>query len=195
MSKSLFKPFSKVRDIQVMIEWAAKLDHHSDDAKVILLEYFHIKEEKALKKISKIINNFDLKKWSELIAKIADLNIESIFKKEDILHLVLEQSRKVQLHYNIAKEKQSDELFHKLRIEIKELRYILENFLPRQYKRRKQLIELQNLLGEYHDLYVFKKYLKNKKLSLSHEDMLHLHTKLNVLRAERIDAILNKKNI
>jgi CHAD domain-containing protein len=99
------------------------------------------------------LEEFDRKQWrrwsKSLPARAARLRPGSpLFK-----HLALERwaaARDLQSH---ALRNRSQVAFHSLRIGIKRFRYIVENFLPAEHKSwSNDLKEMQDLLGEVHDL-------------------------------------------
>ena len=68
-------------------------------------------------------------------------------------HLALERWTEARELHRRALRNRSQLAFHQLRIGLKRFRYIVENFLPDQHAAwSDDLKELQDLLGEVHDL-------------------------------------------
>jgi CHAD domain-containing protein/HD superfamily phosphodiesterase len=99
------------------------------------------------------LEEFDRKQWQEwaksLPARAARIRPGSpLFK-----HLALERWTEARLLHARALRNRSQVAFHALRIGIKRFRYIVENFLPAEHLAWKNgLKEMQDLLGEVHDL-------------------------------------------
>ena len=150
--RQLFRSLGELRDMQVMEEWVGKLVPE-DPVADKLLQFLagreaHLKQQAAL-----ALQQFDgkqWKKWSHALPRRASKmrSGSAIFK-----HLALERwTEAYQLHQRALRNR-SQVSFHNLRIGIKRFRYIVENFLPEQHHAwSDDLKELQDLLGEVHDL-------------------------------------------
>jgi len=150
--RQLFRSLGELRDMQVMEEWVGKLIP-DDPVAHKLLQFLagreaHFKQQAAL-----ALQQFDgkqWKKWSHALPRRASKMHpgSAIFK-----HLALERwTEAYQLHQRALRNR-SQISFHNLRIGIKRFRYIVENFLPQQHQAwSDDLKELQDLLGEVHDL-------------------------------------------
>ncbi len=99
------------------------------------------------------LEEFDRKQWRQwsksLPARAAHFRLGSpLFK-----HLALERWTAARDLQSQALRNRSQVAFHSLRIGIKRFRYIVENFLPAEHKSwSNDLKEMQDLLGEVHDL-------------------------------------------
>ena len=179
--KRLFQRLGDLRDIQIMMEWIEKLgpseghvdagdspalvppasngeaisDSHAagDPAADALLKILHAREHEQKLEAHAALEEFDRKQWrhwsKSLPARAARFRPGSpLFK-----HLALERwtaARELHMH---ALRNRSQVAFHSLRIGIKRFRYIVENFLPAEHKQwSNDLKEMQDLLGEVHDL-------------------------------------------
>ncbi|MGA9392741.1 MAG: CHAD domain-containing protein, partial [Candidatus Sulfotelmatobacter sp.] len=125
----------------------------SDPAAQKLLEILRHREHEQQHEAQSALEEFDRKQWrhwsQSLPARAARIRPGSpLFK-----HLALErwtEARELQTH---ALRNRSQVAFHSLRIGIKRFRYIVENFLPIEHKAwSNDLKEIQDLLGEVHDL-------------------------------------------
>ena len=101
----------------------------------------------------KDLNQFDRKQWRQwaraLPQRAARVRPGSVV----YLHLALEKWTAAYDLHKHALRTRSQVALHQLRIGIKRFRYTVENFLPRQHALwGDDLKELQDLLGEVHDL-------------------------------------------
>lgn len=181
--KRLFQRLGALRDTQVMMEWTEKLsvqkprvawtplpalpeaernnasaphpaqEPGSDPAAQALIEILHAREREQKLEAHAAVEEFDRKEWRQwsksLPARAAHFRLGSALFK----HLALERWTEARELHNRALRNRSQTAFHTLRIGIKRLRYIVENFLPVEHKAwSDDLKEMQDLLGEVHDL-------------------------------------------
>jgi CHAD domain-containing protein len=159
--RKLFRGLGDLRDMQVMQEWIEKLRFAEEGAQPgaadpvaqKLLDHIHAREAECKLLAWKDLNQFDRKRWRQwsrsLPARAARVRPGSVV----YLHLALEKwTAGYELHKRAIRTR-SQVALHELRIGIKRFRYIVENFLPQQHARwGDDLKELQDLLGEVHDL-------------------------------------------
>jgi len=109
------------------------------------------------------------------------------------LHLALEKwTAAYDLHKHAVRTR-SQAALHELRIGIKRFRYTVENFLPRQHALwGDDLKELQDLLGEVHDLDVLWATAVEIMAFPNVESRNRWREKLNVERAKRIERYREK---
>jgi CHAD domain-containing protein/HD superfamily phosphodiesterase len=151
--KKLFQALGELRDMQVMEEWIEKLGDPADPVAVKLLEHIHAREFACKQLALKDLNQFDRKQWrrwsGELPRRAARVRPGSVV----YLHLALEKWTAAYDLHKHALRMRSRVALHTLRIGIKRFRYTVENFLPQQHALwGSDLKELQDLLGEVHDL-------------------------------------------
>lgn len=118
-----------------------------------LLEILHRREQEQQHEAQSALEEFDRKQWRQwsksLPARAARIRPGSALFK----HLALERWTEARELHNRALRNRSQITFHSLRIGIKRFRYIVENFLPVEHKAwSNDLKEIQDLLGEVHDL-------------------------------------------
>ena len=124
-----------------------------DQAAQTLLEILHRREQEQQHEAQAALEEFDRKQWRQwsnsLPARAARIRPGNpLFK-----HLALERWTEARELHNRALRNRSQVAFHSLRIGIKRFRYIVENFLPAEHKAwSDDLKEIQDLLGEVHDL-------------------------------------------
>jgi CHAD domain-containing protein len=151
--KRLFRDLGELRDAQVMEEWVRRLGNAENPQTNALLQFLtgreaHLKQQAAL-----AVQEFDRKQWRRWITSLprraARIRPGSILFK----HLALERWTEAHELHRRALRNRSQIAFHRLRIGLKRFRYIVENFLPEQHAMwSDDLKELQDLLGEVHDL-------------------------------------------
>jgi len=151
--RKLFRGLGELRDMQVMREWVEKLGDPNDPAAINLLRHVHAREAECKQAAWKDLNQFDRKRWRQwsrsLPGRAARLRPGNLV----YLHLALEKWTAAYDLHKRAMRTRSQVALHELRIGIKRFRYTVENFLPAQHALwGKDLKELQDLLGEVHDL-------------------------------------------
>jgi CHAD domain-containing protein len=151
--RTLFRSLGDLRDVQVMMEWVQKLGAANDPETQALLKILEQREQQHKVTARAAIQGFDLhqwRKWSrELPRRASRVKLGSLVFK----HLALERWTEAHELHRRALRNRSQVALHQLRIGIKRFRYIVENFLPVQHAAWKDdLKELQDLLGDIHDL-------------------------------------------
>lgn len=151
--KRLFQALGELRDVQVMEEWVHLLATPGDPVAARLLQMFAVRETASRELASQALQAFDRKQWRRwsrsLPRRAARVRPGSLLFR----HLALERWTAAYSLHRRALRSHSQTAWHQLRIAIKRLRYVVENFLPAQHAVWiKDLKELQDLLGEVHDL-------------------------------------------
>ena len=151
--KKLFQALGDLRDMHVMQDCIEKLGDEEDPVTVKILDYVHAREAAAEQEAVKALDQFDRKQWRQwtrsLPQRAARIRPGSVMFK----HLALEQWTAAYELHRRAMRTHSQTALHQLRIGIKRFRYTVENFLPREHQDwSSDLKELQDLLGEVHDL-------------------------------------------
>src|ERR1022692_2975157 len=124
-----------------------------DSVATRLLDHVHAREIECKQDAFKDLNQFDRKQWRQwsrsLPQRAARVRPGSVV----YLHLALEKWTAAYDLHKHAMRSRSTISWHELRIGIKRFRYTVENFLPHQHEQwGDDLKELQDLLGEVHDL-------------------------------------------
>jgi CHAD domain-containing protein/HD superfamily phosphodiesterase len=151
--KRLFSQLGELRDVQVMEEWVHRLGGPDDLVTRTLLQFLAGREAQLKQQAALAVREFDRKQWRRWITflprRTARIRTGSALFK----HLALERwTEAYELHHRALRNR-SQLAFHQLRIGLKRFRYIVENFLPEQHALwSNDLKELQDLLGEVHDL-------------------------------------------
>jgi CHAD domain-containing protein len=125
----------------------------ADPAAQALLKILTAREAEQKREAHAALEEFDRKQWRQwsktLPTRAARIRPGSALFK----HLALERWTAAHALHSRALRNRSQVAFHSLRIGIKRFRYIVENFLPVEHKAwSNDLKEIQDLLGEVHDL-------------------------------------------
>ncbi len=149
----VFRSLGDLRDVQVMREWALKLAPTDDPLQPLLDQALATREE-ALKREAQIslsrLDHDEWRKWAvHLSARAARVRLES----PAFQYVALERWQEGYKLHRLALRNRSQAAWHTLRVGIKRFRYTAENFLPGRHLRwGKNLKDLQDALGEVHDL-------------------------------------------
>src|ERR1700722_5894223 len=131
----------------------AVLDQDREPVSVALRRILAEREKEQKREARKALDEFDHKQWRQwarsLPSQAAHIRPGSgLFK-----HLALERWTEANMLHTRALRNRSQVALHTLRIAIKRFRYIVENFLPAEHQAwSKDLKEIQDALGEVHDL-------------------------------------------
>ena len=118
-----------------------------------LCKILSAREQEQQREAKAALEEFDRKQWRQwskaLPPRAARIRPGSVLFK----HLALERWIEARNLHSRALRNRSQSALHALRIGIKRFRYIVENFLPAEHKDwSDDLKEMQDLLGEVHDL-------------------------------------------
>jgi len=151
--RQLFRELGELRDVQVMEEWVRHLGDPADPVAITLLQFLAAREAHLKQQAAVALQEFNRKQWRKWIASLPRRAARVRAGSALFKHLALERWAEAhELHRNALRNR-SHIAFHSLRIGLKRFRYIVENFLPEQHVAwSDDLKELQDMLGEVHDL-------------------------------------------
>jgi len=186
LGKTLFSRLGELRDAQVMVEWVSRLGEPEDPIRKGLLDSLATKEQQLKKDAHEALLGFDRKEWESVAQELAR-HTEKVPPEGVVFqHLAVERWQDAYHLHRRALRNRSQVAFHQLRIGLKKFRYTVENFLPHRHARwGKDLRELQDLLGEVHDLDVLWAILRSRR-DFGREQCLHWQTKIREERQQRL---------
>jgi len=151
--RTLFRNLGALRDVHVMQEWVQRLGVGTDALTTVLRDWLQLRETEFKDEAARAVQSFDRKQWRSWATSLPR-RLARVRKGSDVFeHLALERWTQAHELHRQALRNRSQVAFHNLRIGIKRFRYIVENFLPAQHAAwADDLKELQDLLGEVHDL-------------------------------------------
>ena len=151
--KRVFSSLGELRDCQVMMDWIKKLSEAGDPVGQKLLADAMAREQTLKTAAGDSLAKFDTKaweKWAEVLAR----RIGRFRPDGEILQgIALERWEHARELHRAAIRSRSKVSLHRLRIGVKKFRYVVENFLPTIHAQvGEELKEVQDVLGEVHDL-------------------------------------------
>lgn len=187
-SARLFRRFAELRDTQVMIEWVRSPDAPKDAAAMILLDRLSAREAELKEAAARALGAFDRERWMGLGSSL-DKRARRIPRDSMAFrHLALELWCNMRYLHRQALRNRTHIAFHRLRISLKKLRYLAENFLPDLAEAWGEgLRELQNLLGDMHDLHVLMQTAVESCAIREKDERIKWHSWSDALIAERLD--------
>jgi phosphohistidine phosphatase len=194
-SRDLFHALGDLRDTQVTRFWIKKLGPAGDPVRKHMLHLFTQREKKQRKLAKSALKDFDHKSWRKWKRKLAQK--AEFFPPESVVFQRLALAR---LHaafdlYQQARKKRSSVAWHRLRIGIKQFRYIAEDFLRRRYERwAEDLKHFQDMLGEVHDWDVLRACLRQEASKLDPARVARWLGKIEKERKARLREFLQKSS-
>jgi CHAD domain-containing protein len=187
--RSLFRSLGELRDVQVMMEWVQKLGPPDDPETQALQTLLRAREQQHKITAAEAIRAFDVRQWRKwsraLPRRAARVKPGSLVFK----HLALERWNSAYDLHRRAMRSGSQTVLHQLRIGIKRFRYIVENFLPQQHEAwSADLKNLQDLLGDVHDLDVLWDTAMEVNAFASAESRARWQAIVHEARAKRVDG-------
>src|SRR5579863_6245263 len=193
VGKRLFSQLGELRDAQVMEEWVRLLGNTNDPVASSLLQFLAGRETQLKQGAAQALQEFDRKQWRRWSASLPRranrVRTGSLLFK----HLALERWTEAYELHRRALRNRSQIAFHQLRIGIKRFRYIVENFLPEQHAAwSDDLKQLQDLLGEVHDLDVLWTTALQVNAFPEADARSKWHSRIDEERTRRVDKYRSK---
>ena len=152
-ARSVFRQLGELRDVQVLADWVRKLGAPDDPVTGVLLGFCARREAELRSSVTLALTRFNRDRWSYWSEKLS-ARFERVPAGGRVFQcLALHRYADAHELHRAALRNRTKVAFHQLRIGLKKFRYVVENFLPERHRQwGKKLKELQDLLGEVHDL-------------------------------------------
>jgi CHAD domain-containing protein len=152
-AKCLLDSLSELRDVQVLQTTAKKIKIRRPRSKKLLRELWSEREKRAEANVAAALDDFDAKQWKKWRRELPDRAARIPRDSPAVELLALDAWKNGWERHRFAERSRSKVSLHKTRIGIKRFRYSVEDFLPGRYEKWSgELKELQDLLGDVHDL-------------------------------------------
>jgi CHAD domain-containing protein len=191
LSRDLFHTLGALRDVQVQRDWVKKVGSPQDPFRRALLRRLRAQETTLREKAFRAVDNFDSKQWRKLSQRLESKS--TFFPPESVVYqrLAVKQLNEAIALYGKARKARASLAWHRLRIELKKFRYVVENFLPLRYEAwSADLKSAQDVLGDIHDLDVVRqaaRCLSKESERLNDQDIAN---RVSELRKERVAAVI-----
>lgn len=164
-ARRLFRGLGACRDAQVFEHWIKELLPESSPLRAHLLSSLEAEEKQHSTASQRAAAKFDDKQWIQFersLRKRSRLIPAGSLAAEC---LVLERFEAAKELHNRALRTEKAKPWHALRVGVKRFRYTVEAFLPEHYVAwSENLKRVQDLLGDIHDLGVFREKLESADL-------------------------------
>jgi CHAD domain-containing protein len=186
--RKLFRQLGELRDTQVMTDWIQRLSPSSDSVQPALSLHLADKESRLRKSASEAVCNFNMKKWASWARLLSRRGRRIPVEDLAFQHLALERWSEARFLHHQALRNRSQVAYHRLRIGLKKFRYTVENFLPSRHELwGQELKELQDILGEMHDLDVLWRTSVTLKALPGERVRLELRNRILSERGQRLE--------
>ena len=163
LPKKLFRKLGDLRDTQIMDEWVTEHGAENDKLRVTLHNFFQEREPELLQGSLRLASKFDEKSWQRLEGKLRKRARLVPAGSLAAQCLAVERLNDAKELHGKALRADKPRAWHSLRIGLKKFRYTAESLLPEQYEVwSAHLKQLQDILGEVHDLDVLRVILSQK---------------------------------
>ena len=151
--KELFASLGDLRDSHVMVQWIEKLGSPDDPITQKLRDHCKSQEDGFKTYAGEVLEKFDRKQWQAWARSLPRRTSRIRPGSAPFQAIALERWAEARKLHGGALRNRSKTAWHRLRIGVKKFRYVVENFLPEIHQQLGAgLKEIQDLLGEIHDL-------------------------------------------
>ena len=191
--KVVFSALGELRDTQVLLEWIERLRSDCPPVAERLKSHCLQREADLKTNAAEVVDKFDTQRWQQWAQKLDKL-VQGMENPAEVFQvLALERYEAAHKLHAKALRNRSKTALHELRIGIKKLRYIVENFLPEQEQSwGKDLRHIQDLLGEVHDLDVLWNTARQIHAFVSPQERQHWYAAVSRERSQRVQAYREK---
>jgi CHAD domain-containing protein len=163
LPKKLFRKLGELRDTHIMDEWVSEHGAENDKLRVTLHTFFQEQEPKLQREALRLAAKFDDKAWQRLEGKLRK-RVRLVPPQSLAAQcLAVERLTEAKELHNKALRAEKPAAWHALRIGLKKFRYTVESLLPQEYEAwSPNLKQLQDILGEVHDLDVLRVIIKQR---------------------------------
>ena len=157
----VFRSLGDLRDVQVVREWVQQLAAPGDPLAQVL-DRALAERELALKRDAQAsLGRLDQAEWRQWAQHLGTRALRVRLENPVFQYLALERWHEAYELHHRALRNRTKVAWHALRVGIKRFRYTAENFLPDRHERwGKDLKDLQDTLGELHDLDVLWEHIQ-----------------------------------
>ena len=191
--KIVFAALGDLRDTQVMLEWIERLRDDCPPVAERLKAHCLRREVELRESAAAAVNGFDAQRWLQWAQKLEG-RVQRIGNPMEVFQvLALESFDVAHMLHATALRNRSKTALHELRIGVKKLRYVVENFLPEQNRSwGADLKNIQDELGEVHDLDVLWSTALQIHAFASLEERQHWYAAISRERIQRVNAYRDK---
>jgi CHAD domain-containing protein len=186
-AKKLLKNLGGLRDSDVLLEWLKKLEIARDKTGTMLRQSIETERENSMGDAAVAVESFDQQKWKSWTEQLTPRAVSFAPDGLELRYVGLQQWQEAYERHRFAMRSRSKVAYHRTRVSLKKLRYTVENFLPTlKAQWGDELKELQNLLGEVHDLDVLWSKLVALKPPADQERKAAWKAAINAERRKRL---------
>jgi CHAD domain-containing protein len=194
-SRPLFHTLGVLRDTQVERDWVKKLGAPGDPIRRHMLRILSHQEKKHRADAERALDRFDRKDWRKSARKLS--HKAQFFPLESVVfqRLALASLNAAVELYHRARKGRSRIAWHRLRIALKQFRYLVENFMPKRYEAwGEDLKRMQDLLGDVHDLDVLRTEVRRRCKKLDAAAVAAWLENIEAQRKTRLDEFRQMTN-
>jgi CHAD domain-containing protein len=187
-SRKLFRALGELRDAQILEEGVKKVSPANDSLRDTLLKVFERREVKPLARARRAVEQFDQRAWTRL-ARTLQKRARFVPPNSLVAEcLALERYQELWRLHVRAVRTQQPKPWHELRIAVKRFRYTIESVLPaRAADWDGGLQDMQDVLGEIHDLDILMKVVRSGSASADAHSVGAVRQRIRARRQACID--------